>query len=494
MVKKFEKLTIILILIGMFVNVGISAKADGSNVKTDETQTLTANITWEEVPTDVPIPDVILQLRIRNSSGGYDNYGDKIVLQDGTTSHVFTFPKGSTTNLRIVNLSEIQKNYTYTPGGYNIKFTYKPQVAETQEVLANVIWKNVPDGITVPNLELQLKYYNKEEEKYNNFEGVVNLTPGETGHKYTVPKGLTYNLTLVNSGAYSTDYDIKIIGYTITLTYKGQQPYILTTDVTWVGVPEDEIIPSIALQLTKMNKDTGIYDDYGEAVTLAPNTIVHEFEVPKGPSYNLRLANYSEYSDQYTFGIIPEGDGFKVTLTYKEEETYDLTANIVWLGVPKNVTKPSIDLQLVKKAIGDVEYLNFEGVVTLQPGTIDHSYTVPKGATYDLRLVNYDDFKNNYTFKITYVEGGFKVTLTYLNKIDLIGEVEWIGGPKPSTTSIQLYKDGNPLISGNIMATGIIETETGWKGEYSFIGLEELDGNEQPYVYTIDSGENLPYY
>lgn len=182
-------------------------------------------------------------------------------------------------------------------------------------------------------------------------------------------------------------------------------------------------------------------------------------------------------------------------------DNIELETVLDWVGVPTGVVVPSVTLQLVRKNIEDEEYVPFGEEVTLPVGTTTHTYSVDPGNpafTYDLRLVNYNDFSNDYVFEVIPDEQGFKITLTYSvkTKVDLLGELIWTGGKpfdavgfvKPGAFSVQLYRNGQPLTSVIIAQAIMMETSTGWEAEYLFKDLDRFDVNKQEYIYTINSG------
>ncbi|NLY36640.1 MAG: hypothetical protein GX046_05330 [Tissierellia bacterium] len=179
----------------------------------------------------------------------------------------------------------------------------------------------------------------------------------------------------------------------------------------------------------------------------------------------------------------------------------NLTVEFEWLGVPDDVEKPDTLIELVRKAPGEEKYV-FVAEDRLTGGILNHTFIDndpgDPAYSYDIRLMNYYEFKDDYTFSIIPQGQGFKITFTYAvkQKVDLVGDLQWTGGKpfdqvgfvKPGNTSVQLYRNGQPLTSKIVYPADMNETDSGWTADVSFGEYDRFDANNNPYLYTIDSG------
>lgn len=220
----------------------------------------------------------------------------------------------------------------------------------------------------------------------------------------------------------------------------------LTTELVWSGVPEGVTVPSVKLQLVR--EDNGVYNNVGVPVTLAVGTKQHVFSVEPGDpayTYDVRIANYSTFQNDYTYQTVPVGQGFKITLTYEVKTKIDIPVKLVWTGKPFDThgfVKPgNTSVQLYRNGTGstskivypvdmietatgweaEFSFTNLNRFVPNTNNTEEYTYTIDSGTE-----PRYSKAVNGFTIDFDLIPQTRTITIKKI----------WKGGPEQKPDAI----------------------------------------------------------
>ena len=446
---------------------------------TAEKVTVNATKTWvvdeqTVTPGSMALPTIYLQLKRAHVVNGevkhVDDIGNPKELVNGAKdaqwTDLYRYAPDGTDFVYTVHEVQIPKGYKLTQTGYALTNTYdgvseggdptNPGGENTATVSATLNWLGVPQGMTKPNVDVQLwqngvAYDAKTMRSGDTIAQWTNLA------KYA-PDGKEYTYT-VSEVSIPKGYYMEQDGWNITNVYNGvseggaptnlpttdepmntptdpntKNPVTITATKSWADVPAGAAVPTIQVQLWQ----NGVEHSIVKAIRPGDTTVQWENLAKYAPDGEVYKYTVSEVNIPQGYYMVQNGtaeDGFTITNTYDglseggtpnnlptpgnyttnpnptdpggKSDPITITATKEWKNVPTGVTVPTIEVQLWQNgsAHGSAKEIP-AGSSTAQWTGLD-KYS-PEGKAYI-----YTVSEVSIPMGFAYTQKGYKLTNTY---------------------------------------------------------------------------------